>query len=118
MKSPHRRSDFTRRRRISHREAVFHPPERVDFVEKSTCLRKCFFLSSGYEKDGFSFLIDGFELSDFMTTHYIAMLPLCFTIVQSGIIFFRMGTVNAISAKVSKNFYSFSLTYLLSEREK
>lgn len=45
MKSTHRRSDFTRRRRISHREAVFHPPERVDFVEKSTCLRKCFFLS-------------------------------------------------------------------------
>ena len=30
MKSPHRRSDFTHRRRISHREAVFHPPERVD----------------------------------------------------------------------------------------
>lgn len=44
MKSSHRRSDFTRRRRISHREAVFHPPERVDFVEKSTCESKCFFL--------------------------------------------------------------------------
>ena len=51
MKSTHRRSDFTRRRRISHREAVFHPPERVDFVEKSTCLRKCFFLvgEGGFE---------------------------------------------------------------------
>ena len=60
MKSTHRRSDFTHRRRISHREAVFHPPDRVDFVEKSTCLRKCFFLASGYEKDGFAFLIDGF----------------------------------------------------------
>lgn len=64
MKSTHRRSDFTHRRRISHREAVFHPPERVDFVEKSTCLHKCFFLSMGYEKDGFAFLIDGFELSN------------------------------------------------------
>ena len=61
MKSPHRRSNFTRRRRISHREAVFHPPERVDFVEKSTCESKCFFLSMGYVKDGFAFLIDGFE---------------------------------------------------------
>ena len=51
MKSTHRRSNFTRRRRISHREAVFHPPERVDFVEKSTCLRKCFFLvgEGGFE---------------------------------------------------------------------
>ena len=36
MKSTHRRSDFTRRRRISHREAIFHPPVRVDFVEKRT----------------------------------------------------------------------------------
>ena len=27
MKSTHRRSDFTRQRRISHCEAVFHPPE-------------------------------------------------------------------------------------------
>lgn len=37
MKSTHRRSDFTRRQRISYREAVFHPPVRVDFTEKSTC---------------------------------------------------------------------------------
>ena len=35
IKSTHRRSDFIRRRRISYREAVFHPPVRVDFIEKS-----------------------------------------------------------------------------------
>ena len=34
MKSTHRRSDLTRRRRISHRGAVFHPPARVDYTEK------------------------------------------------------------------------------------
>ena len=44
IKSTHRRSDFIRRRRISYREAVFHPPVRVDFIEKSTCECKCFFL--------------------------------------------------------------------------
>ena len=35
IKSTHRRSDFTRRRRISYCEAIFHPPARVDLVEKA-----------------------------------------------------------------------------------
>ena len=36
IKSTHRRSDFTRHRRISHCKAIFHPPERVDLVDKSS----------------------------------------------------------------------------------
>ena len=44
IKSTHRRSDFTRRRRISHCEAIFHPPVRVDLVEKPTCKNKSVFL--------------------------------------------------------------------------
>ena len=43
MKSTHRRSDFTRRRRISHCEAIFHPPVRVDFTEKRTLHSKVLF---------------------------------------------------------------------------
>ena len=42
---PHSRSEyFTRRRRISHFAEIFHLPARANFVEKSTCLGKCFFL--------------------------------------------------------------------------
>ena len=45
---PHSRSEyFTRRRRISHFAEIFHLPARANFVEKSTCLRKCFFLAEG-----------------------------------------------------------------------
>ena len=42
---------FTRRRRISHFAEIFHLPARANFVEKSTCLRKCFFLAgiAGFE---------------------------------------------------------------------
>ena len=36
IKSTHRRSDFTHRRCISHYEVIFHPPVRVDLVEKSS----------------------------------------------------------------------------------
>ncbi len=36
IKSTHCRSDFTHRRCISHCEAIFHPPERVDLVDKSS----------------------------------------------------------------------------------
>ena len=43
MKSIHRRSDFTRRKRILHREAVFHSSAKMNFTEKSTCFSKCFF---------------------------------------------------------------------------
>ena len=32
------------REAISPRAAGFHPSARTDFVEKSTCFRKCFFL--------------------------------------------------------------------------
>ncbi len=58
MKSTHRRSDFTRRRRISHREAVFYPSARVDFTEKRTCFRKCVFLvrQKGLEPPTFWFV--------------------------------------------------------------
>ena len=44
IKSTHRRSDFTRRRRISHCEAIFHPPVRVDLVEKPTSRNLSVFL--------------------------------------------------------------------------
>ena len=37
-------ANFTRRRRISHCEAIFHPPARVDLVEKPTCRNKSVFL--------------------------------------------------------------------------
>ena len=45
IKSTHRRSDFTRRRRISYCEAIFHPPARVDLVEKDDCFRNRLFLA-------------------------------------------------------------------------
>ena len=35
---------FTRRRRISHCEAIFHPPARVDLVEKPTSRNLSVFL--------------------------------------------------------------------------
>ena len=35
IKSNHARRHFTARRAISHCEAIFHPPVRVDLVEKS-----------------------------------------------------------------------------------
>ena len=49
IKSTHRRSDFTRRRRISYCEAIFHPPARVDLVEKAP--RRVLFLvrMTGFE---------------------------------------------------------------------
>ena len=50
MKSIHRRGDFTSAKRGFHLRSRFHPPERVDFTEKSTCFRKCFFLVG---EDGF-----------------------------------------------------------------
>ena len=50
MKSTHRLSDFTPAKREFHLWSRFHPPERVDFAEKSTCFRKCFFLVG---EDGF-----------------------------------------------------------------
>ena len=37
-------ANFTRRRRISHCEAIFHPPERVDLVEKDLVFRQGLFL--------------------------------------------------------------------------
>jgi len=36
-------ANFTRRRRISHCKAIFHPPARVDLVEKSTDKVDAFF---------------------------------------------------------------------------
>ena len=41
--NPHRRSDFTRRRRISRPQGISQIPKGIYFVEKSTCNRKCFF---------------------------------------------------------------------------
>ena len=45
---------------ISSTEGGFLPPQ-ADFVEKSTCSRKCFFLCKGYEKDIFRGLPLGFK---------------------------------------------------------
>ncbi|MBR4911184.1 MAG: hypothetical protein IKZ47_07710 [Clostridia bacterium] len=42
MKSTHARRHFTRVG-VFHLRSRFHPPDRVDFVEKSTCVCKCFF---------------------------------------------------------------------------
>ena len=50
IKSTHRRSDFTRRRRISHCAAIFHPPVRVDLTEKDDYFRNRLFL---VEEGGF-----------------------------------------------------------------
>jgi len=57
-----RRGDFTRRRLISHCGAVFHPPDRADFVKKTTGRNLSFFLSMGYEKDIFAGFSYEFEL--------------------------------------------------------
>ena len=55
---PHSRSEyFTRRRRISHFAEIFHLPARANFVEKSTCLRKCFFLGRVSDLDARRFCI-------------------------------------------------------------
>ena len=40
---------FTRRRRISHGEAIFHSLQ-ANFVEKSTCSRKCFFCEEPHKR--------------------------------------------------------------------
>ena len=40
---PHRRSDFTRRRRISRPQGISQIPKGIYFVKKSTCKCKCFF---------------------------------------------------------------------------
>ena len=43
IKSTHRRSDFTRRRRISYCEAIFHPPAQGWIQLKKALLSKWFF---------------------------------------------------------------------------
>ena len=43
---PHRRSDFTRRRRISRPQGISQIPKGIYFVKKSTCICKCFFSGS------------------------------------------------------------------------
>ena len=46
-----------------HRQRRFHPPARVDLVEKSTDKVDAFFLSMGYKKDIFAVFAYDFELS-------------------------------------------------------
>ena len=53
IKSTHRHSDFIRPQGGFHRQRRFHPPARVDLVEKPTCRNKSVFLYMGYEKDIF-----------------------------------------------------------------
>lgn len=38
------------------------PFAKANIIEKTDCFRNRVFLSSGYEKDGFAFLFNGFEL--------------------------------------------------------
>ena len=53
-----------------HRRRRFHPPARVDLVEKPTCRNKSVFLSMDYKKDIFAVFAYEFELSH---KWYIAM---------------------------------------------
>ena len=53
----------------SHCEAIFHPPERVDLVEKPTCRNKPVFLSMGYEKDIFAVFAYELGLLPFLSYH-------------------------------------------------
>ena len=64
IKSTHREPRYhASEARISHCEAVFHPPVRVDLVEKDLVFRQGLFLSMGYKKDVFRSFAYDFELS-------------------------------------------------------
>ena len=62
--NPHRRSDFTRRRRISRPQGISQIPKGIYFVEKKALANaSAFFMSMGYEKDIFGSFAYDFELS-------------------------------------------------------
>ena len=126
---PHSRNEyFTRRRRISHFAEIFHLPTRANFVEKSTCLRKCFFLAgvAGFEpakmpesKSG-ALPLGYTPIFDWPLVLYHILLPVSRTFLQFCnlflALFLRLLRVYIIftsqTQNLGKNFYLFRLDIL------
>ena len=71
--------------RISLTEGGFHPPiERI--LLKKDLLSQVLFLSSGYEKDGFAGLTDGFEPSNVLVIYLASLDVIYFS--KKNVIFF------------------------------